>query len=344
MPWTRVFTRLKYTGPGRTPAWLVLLLLLLMGLPAYSAATDSREQNLKAAYDRLDELQKQYLLAYQIQFQTGKRFKTALRTLTPPPWHAYTPDDLAVFHQKMQSLYQEHPQYRDLPLAKIVRDRSTSELAKFAGITMKELGRFEGAQDLAAMAGLPLRELAVCRRLKGNSGLQDLVFSVKNLANRQWVAWRFFVMQNQVAQKELFTSDVRGFPQLAQLRQAFIDAIASFNRAADRLGRALHRLMGLEPDPAGLNRIAAKAHAFEQMFKVVGRIDIFGSRAGKFPLNEARPEQYPQAAALARRLGVPFGDLAYIQRRSGISGLRQYMKRLVWIRDKKGLEALVRLP
>jgi hypothetical protein len=327
--------------PHTLKACLALLLLCLLVLGPASPGR-AEDKTLEQAYEALEKQLHNYMAAYQGQFKAGELFKARLQTLKPPPWSAFTEDDLIQYKQMLEELYQKEPQYREMTIEQAMRDESAAALAKVAGLSLKKLARYEGAKDLSQMTGLPLRELVIFRKARGKPGLFQLVNSVKNLPNLEWAAWYFFMQQLKVDHGLLFQNTGESGPGLAGLRNDFAQAINAFNQAAASLGAAFEQVMLLETEPVKLNRLAAKAHICDAMFRVVGRIDIFGQRAGEYPLENPAPETFPQAHALAKRLEVPFGDLAYIQRRSGLNGLQRYIERLKWIKDKRGLYALTK--
>jgi hypothetical protein len=319
---------------------LCAALFFLFILTPTAAARADDAPDLAGLYEQLEELQSEYLKAYQNQFIKGTEFKKALRPVKPPPDFSYSKKDLAGFNRMLEKVYKQNPAMRSITADQIMENSVDHGLARLAGISPGELGRYQAARDLAHMTGLPLRELAVYHRAHGRHGMQKLIFSVKNLANRMWVSWYLFMQQSRIPESYLFNDHGDEHPGLLKLRQEFVDAINAFNRTSLPLGLCIQKIMQQEKKRAKLNRLAAKAHAFDSMYKVVGRIDVFGKRAGEFPL-EAKPRTFPQAAILAKRLAVPFQELAYIQRRSGINGLRLYLTRLVWIKNHEELEFLL---
>lgn len=274
---------------------------------------------------RAEEVESAFFQAYDKFYEVASEFKNTLVQLIPPEGFQYSEEDLQEYQQLLSALFEEKPEYQSTDL--------------------DELKFYKEAKELAQMTGLPHRELAIYQRGNGTHGLRNLLYSVKNLQNIQWVSWYMVLIDGTNLTVEEFLDDASEDPQLITLRTEYGEQSAHFNQTYDILLANNALALQTTSDIPTKNHLVVKAYIYRYIAGKAGKVWYDGfseSRAG-YPLTNAIPERFPEAVALAKKLEVNFYDLAFIQQKNGTMGLRSVIGTMSWL-DTQGIIAEIFTP
>lgn len=251
------------------------------------------------------ELEETFFQAYDQLYEVADRFKNAITQLTPPETFQYTEEDLQAYRQLLSA------------------EDGGNEV----------LGVFEEARDMALVTGLPYRELAVYQKGNGTYGLNQLLHSVNHLQHIQWVSWYMTLIGAPGFADDtlLFMDDGSTQPQLAALRTEYNEQITNFNQAYEALLTYNITTLRTTQDVSAKNQLAVNAYIYQNIAEKAGKVTWFSKNRSGYPLTNATPKYYSEAATLAEKLSIDFYDLAFIQLKTGTMGLRSLLRKMDWI-------------
>lgn len=295
------------------------------------------------AEENLSLQEERYFDAYDKLHQQAVRFHAAVKRVRPAKGQVYSEQDLSTYHAWLEKLYIKKPEYRGMTTREAKSDKMMSQIAELVGADESEVGLYEAAHDISLMTGLPHRELAVAQKDGGLSSLRRLIWSVKNLTNRQWVSWYLMLINHgdDTAQKQLFIDDGADYPDIAALRAEYGALAKVFNQARKRLKQAETTALEASEDPTQKSRLAVKLFIHRYTSKKAGRVGRHYGNRGGYPLVTTDKRRYDKSAALADKLGVLFTDFAYIKKAEGNYGLRKVVRGMTWITDREAILAEV---
>jgi len=305
--------------------WPVLCGLLMIGSAQANDALESLESSYFNAYDKLHE--------------QAIRFQAEVVKVRPPVGHAFSEKDLAGYHAQLEALYAKKPEYREMALGDAKTSAMAKRIASLVGANESEIGQFEASYHISRMTGLSHREMAVIQKAGGLSDLRKLIWSVENLPNRQWVSWYLMLIGHgdDKARKSLFLDDGSEYPEAAARRMEYGARVKVFDIAREKLKQAETTALEAANDPMLKNRLAVKLFIHRNISGKAGRVGWGHDNRGGYPLEKADENRYPEAKLLSDKLGVPFGDMAFIKKAEGNSGLRKVVKDMAWIPDREAI-------
>ena len=254
-------------------------------------------------------LQDEYLDAYHVLYSAGLALKTEIVGLVPPETHEFSTEDLEVFSEMLESLYTRRPSYR------------------------QEYPEREAARHIAAITGLPLTELGRYQDAAGTYGLRQLTLSVQNLPHKEWVVLYFRLIGVPSAEDDYCRQPPAAFPSVALEGKwlAFYEAGRRFVAIRDELLARTEQLLRTETDSTMKCQVATKRLIYRTIAQAAGQINVFGELAGAYPLSDVPENRYEQAWFISDRLNLDYLDLAYVQQRKGITGLRDLLAEFQWV-------------
>jgi hypothetical protein len=195
------------------------------------------------------------------------------------------------------------------------------------------------AQDIAYITGLPSSDLEKYQGTWGTYGLHTPTFLVENIPHKRWVEEYFRLIDIPEKHTDFSGQPVRTseLSDLDDQYRVYISAGVRFYTSLDTVFSCLDSVFHAATVSREKNAIVVKKKIFKIIAEYAGRADEFGKFAGEYPFKKVQRTYYQEAAFIANKLGVNFNDLAYIQRRKGLSGLRDVVKRCYWIENKEKL-------
>jgi hypothetical protein len=228
-----------------------------------------------------------------------------IRRLRPPTNKTYAHADLLIYNRMLDELYKKYPEYK----TKINMPSEAEEVASITGLDTLALGRYQLAY--------------------GTYGLRDITFAVSEIPHRRWVTLYFVLIGVSVRDGAAMGAviDNEAPSALREAYQLYRKTKAAAESQVVPLIEKVYRAIAEQPDPRTRCRLHLKKSTYKILAKDIGRGDALGRDSAEYPALTASREYFRESDRAAEITGIPFGELAYVQKEDGRYGLAEALEK-----------------